>query len=96
MRDHGSRQVGPPVPQIVEEIKENERLWREENLNNLTPTPSEKQSLRGVGISSTKVDSGIASQTGEAEMDFSMDAVPGNEVGADLGAAAPPAPLTTP
>jgi len=24
MRDHGSRQVGPPVPQIVEEIKEKE------------------------------------------------------------------------
>ncbi len=24
MRDHGSRQVGPPVPQVEEEIKEKE------------------------------------------------------------------------
>ena len=56
-----------------EEIKENERLWREENIDNLTPTPSEKQALRSVGISNTGVDSGIASQTGESVMDFSME-----------------------
>ncbi len=24
MRDHGSRQIGPPIPQIVEENKEKE------------------------------------------------------------------------
>lgn len=80
-----------------EEVKENERLWREENLDNLTPTPTEKQSLRGVGISSTKVDAGIAAQSGESDMDFSMDAPAGEDVGIGADAAAPAAtPPATP
>lgn len=80
-----------------EEIKENERLWREENQDNLTPITPEKQSLRGVGISSSTVNAGIEAQTGESDMDFSMDASP--DTGGEMpgsGAGNEPAPPAGP
>jgi len=69
-----------------EEIAENERMWREENEENITTSPADAAGeMRGVGISSA----GISSDIGGAEdIDTSgEEPVPGGE-------AAPPATTT--
>ena len=63
-----------------EEISENEKLWGEENGNNLTKPVEATGGLRGVGVSQSAVSSELDTQTAEAPA--GMDAPP-----ADMGGA---------
>lgn len=70
-----------------EEISENEKLWGEENGNNLTKPVEATGGLRGVGVSQSAVSSELDTQTAEAPA--GMDAPP-----ADMGGGeAPPADM---
>ena len=69
-----------------EEIAENERLWREENDENIEPLPTDAGGeLRGTGVSGAGIDADIAGM--EAE-------VPGDEAPIDGGAAEAPETAT--
>ena len=73
-----------------EEIAENERLWKEENGNNLTPAPDAAGEMRSAGITA----GGMADEAGavEAEAPEGMEAPPAEEGGAapaEGGGAAP-------
>jgi hypothetical protein len=70
-----------------EEIKENERLWREENALNLKPTTDSQSQLRSVGISP----GGLAAETGGQEAEAPMDMAAAAEAGTEGGAEAAPA-----
>jgi len=67
----------------AEEVAENERLWREENDENLTPLPTEAAGeMRGVGISGAGMDADVG---GAEDVDPNAEPAP-----VDGGAGAPP------
>jgi hypothetical protein len=77
-----------------EEIAENERLWKEENDENLTPPPSDAAGeMRGAGISGAGIEGdlgGIEDESigGEAPLDGGSGAAPETATGQDVGAPA--------
>ena len=69
-----------------EEIAENERLWREENDENLTPPPGDASGeMRSVGISSAGI---------SADIDGAEDILDDTPAPEDGGAGAPPETVT--
>jgi hypothetical protein len=73
-----------------DEVKENERLWREENGSNLkAPTDAQSQ-LRGIGVTPGGMAADAGAQEAEAPLDMAAAAEPGAEAGAE---AAPEAPV---
>jgi hypothetical protein len=74
-----------------DEIKENERLWREENGSNLKAPVDAQSQLRSVGISP----GGLAAEAGgqEAEASPEMAAAAEADIGGEEAAAAPAAPV---
>ena len=69
-----------------EELTENERLWREENDENITPMPTDADGeLRGAGVSGAGIDADMAGMDEE---------VPGGEAPIDGGAADAPETAT--
>ena len=72
-----------------DEIKENERLWREENGANLQSSQDAQSQLRSAGITQGGMSADMAGQTAEAPKDMAA-AEPGAEGGE---AAAPEAPV---
>ena len=73
-----------------EEIKENEKLWREENGSNLKSTTDPQSQLRSVGISPGGLAAETGSQEAEAPMDMAAAAETGTEGGAEVAPAAVP------
>ena len=71
-----------------EEITENERMWQEENGNNLKPVTDAGTSMRGIGVSSSAIGGEMADQTAEASPDMAA--------AAEQGAAADTAPVEPP
>jgi hypothetical protein len=78
-----------------EEIAENERLWREENEENLDPTPGDASAeMRDAGISGAGIDAdlgGLEDETGEEPppVDGGEGAGPETATGQDLGSPPP-------
>ena len=78
-----------------EEIAENERMWREENEENINGSPSDAAGeMRGVGISSAGISSDIGGAedidtTGEEPVAGGDAAAPTTSTGTSPGAAAP-------
>lgn len=70
-----------------EEIKENERMWREENGSTLKPKIDAAQDMRSVGVSPGGLSAEAAGQSAEAPPDMAAAA----EVGAEGGDEAAPA-----
>jgi hypothetical protein len=70
-----------------EELKENERLWREENAGNLKPSGDAAGEMRSAGITPGGMSAEMGDQTAEAPVD--MAAAAGQEMPADSGT--PPA-----
>jgi hypothetical protein len=70
-----------------EEIKENERLWREENGSTLKPVGDAAAQLRGVGVTPGSVAGEADTQAAEAPPD--MAAAAGETGGAEAAPAAP-------
>jgi hypothetical protein len=68
-----------------EEIKENEKLWREENGTTLKPDLDAQSQLRNVGVSAGGMAADAAAQTAEAPADMAAAA----EAGAEGAEAAP-------
>ncbi len=68
-----------------DEIKENEKLWREENGANLKSEPDSQSQLRSAGITPGGMSSDMAGQAAEAPPDMAAAA----EAGAEGGEAAP-------
>jgi hypothetical protein len=68
-----------------EEIKENEKLWREENGTTLKPDADAQSQLRNVGVSAGGMAADAAAQTAEAPADMAAAA----EAGAEGAEAAP-------
>jgi hypothetical protein len=66
-----------------EEIKENERLWREENAGNLKPPSDAAGEMRSAGITPGEISAEVGNQAAEAPADMAA--------AADTGAAAEPA-----
>jgi len=83
-----------------EEIAENERMWREENEENLNGSPSDAAGeMRGVGISSAGISSDIGGAedidtSGEEPVAGGDAAAPTTSTGTTPGAAAPAASQT--
>ena len=73
-----------------DEVKENERLWREENGANLTAPADAQSQLRGIGVTPGGMAADVGSQEAEAPLDMAAAAEPGAEAGAE---AAPEAPV---
>ena len=73
-----------------DEIKENERMWREENGANLKPSLDAQSELRGMGVTPGGMAADVGSQEAEAPLDMAAAAEPGADAGA---AAAPEAPV---
>ena len=73
-----------------DEIKENERMWREENGANLRPSLDSQSELRGMGVTPGGMAADVGSQEAEAPVDMAAAAEPGADAGA---AAAPEAPV---
>jgi hypothetical protein len=77
-----------------EELAENERLWREENEETLTPAPDDAAGeLRGAGISGAGIEADISDMETEAPgeaapVDGGEGAPPDTTTGADIGAGA--------
>lgn len=67
-----------------EEIKENERMWREENGSNLKPSLDAASQMRSIGVSPAGLGADAATQTAEAPVEAP-------EMGAEPGAEAVPA-----
>jgi hypothetical protein len=76
-----------------EEIKENERLWREEQSGNLAPPPESSGSMRSVGINPGSLAGEQADQDAEATPDMAAAAEAGAATPAD-GEPAAAAPVT--
>jgi hypothetical protein len=72
-----------------EEITENERMWQEENGNNLKPATDAGTSMRGIGVSSSAIGGEMADQTAEASPD--MAAAAEQSAAADTAPMEPPA-----
>ena len=83
----------------AEEIAENERMWKEENAENITPPPTDGAAeMRSVGINSAGISADIAgaediAAEGESPEVGGDDAGPETATG-DTPAAATPAPAT--
>jgi len=60
-----------------EEIKENERLWREENGSNLKPDADSQSQLRSIGITPGTMAADMSAQTAEAPPEMAAAAEPG-------------------
>jgi hypothetical protein len=73
-----------------EEIKENERLWREENGDNLKSEPDSQSQLRSAGITPGGISADMGAQDAEAPEDLAAAAEPGAE-GQEAAPAEPPA-----
>jgi hypothetical protein len=73
-----------------DEIKENKRLWREENGANLTAPADAQSQLRGIGVTPGGMAADAGAQETEAPLDMAAAAEPGADVGAE---AAPEAPV---
>jgi hypothetical protein len=73
-----------------EEIKENERLWREENGNNLKSETDAGSQLRSAGITPGGLSADMGAQDAEAPEDLAAAAEPGAE-GQEAASAEPPA-----
>jgi hypothetical protein len=73
-----------------DEVKENERLWREENGANLTSPADAQSQLRGIGVTPGGMAADVGSQEEEAPLDMAAAAEPGADAGAE---AAPEAPV---
>ena len=71
-----------------DEIKENERLWREENGANLTAPVDAQSQLRGIGITPGGMAADVGAQEAEAPLDMAAAAEPGAEADT-TGAEAP-------
>ena len=71
-----------------DEIKENERLWREENGANLTAPADAQSQLRGIGVTPGGMAADVGGQEAEAPLDMAAAAEPGAEA-----EAAPEAPV---
>jgi len=74
-----------------DEIKENERLWREENGANLQSSGDSQSQLRMAGITPGGMSADMAGQTAEAPADMAAAAEPGAEPGAEAAPAEAPA-----
>ena len=79
-----------------EELAENERLWREENEENLEPIPGDASSeMRDAGISSAGISADlsgledVAPEAGEAPVEGGDTAGPETVTGQELGATTP-------
>jgi hypothetical protein len=66
-----------------DEVKENERLWREENGANLTAPADAQSQLRGIGVTPGGMAADVSGQEAEAPLDMAAAAEPGAEPGAD-------------
>jgi hypothetical protein len=77
-----------------EEIKENERLWREENSENLQPVADPSGQMRSVGITPGGIAADQADQTAEAppEMAAAATETPDAGAGGEAAPAAAPGP----
>ena len=73
-----------------DEVKENERLWREENGANLTAPADAQSQLRGIGVTPGGMAADAGAQDAEAPLDMAAAAEPGADAGAE---AAPEAPV---
>jgi hypothetical protein len=73
-----------------DEIKENERLWREENGSNLKSEPDSQSQLRSAGITPGGLSADMGAQEAEAPEDLAAAAEPGAE-GQEAASAEPPA-----
>jgi hypothetical protein len=73
-----------------EEIKENERLWREENATNLKPPADSQSQLRSVGVSAGGIAAEASGQEAEAPLDMAAAAEGGAEAGAEAAPAVEP------
>ena len=62
-----------------DEIKENERLWREENRDNLKPEQESQSQLRSAGITPGGLAADMGAQEAEAPEDLAAAAEPGAE-----------------
>jgi len=71
-----------------DEVKENERLWREENGANLTAPADAQSQLRGIGVTPGGMAADAGGQEEEAPLDMAAAAEPGAEA-----EAAPEAPV---
>ena len=56
-----------------EEIKENEKLWREENGKNLKPTIDSSGQMRSVGITPGGMEAEVGAQDAEADMEAPLE-----------------------
>jgi hypothetical protein len=74
-----------------EEIKENERMWREENGTKLKPPTDSASEMRSAGITPGGMAGEIAGQEGEADPDMAAAAEMGAAPGAEAAPAEPPA-----
>jgi hypothetical protein len=73
-----------------DEVKENERLWREENGANLTAPADAQSQLRGIGVTPGGMAADAGAQESEAPLDMAAAAEPGADAGAE---AVPEAPV---
>ncbi len=62
-----------------DEVKENERLWREENGANLTAPADAQSQLRGIGVTPGGMAADVGGQEEEAPLDMAAAAEPGAE-----------------
>jgi hypothetical protein len=62
-----------------DEVKENERLWREENGANLTAPADAQSQLRGIGVTPGGMAADVGGQEAEAPLDMAAAAEPGAE-----------------
>ena len=72
-----------------EEIKENERLWREENAASIQPQGDAAGELRGAGITPGGIGTEAASQTADASPEEAAAAEPAGGEGAAAGTETP-------
>jgi hypothetical protein len=73
-----------------DEIKENERMWREENGANLKAPADAQSQLRGIGVTPGGMAADVGAQEAEAPLDMAAAAEPGADAGAE---AVPEAPV---
>jgi hypothetical protein len=73
-----------------DEVKENERMWREENGANIKAPADAQSQLRGIGVTPGGMAADAGAQEAEAPLDMAAAAEPGADAGAE---AAPEAPV---